>query len=257
VVSSDYARNRAFVDDTLGLAGDPAAVYDKGDATCRRLLAFAFFRRILVHELPASVPPPERRVLEVGLMEPYDQFYDPEVIKAADEWAELHLPGEGQVSHGPGSTVASLNLGTQGYLLVLFKNVTPKAQALRFALSSAEPGWVGEGPGEALRDVRGPVQRGTWSMRTSRTSQMKRTLVAEYEAGETARGLARKYGLHRTTVVRKLRQAGVNTGQRKLSSAFDLVAEIHALREQGMSLRGIANRVGASRSSVHRLLADN
>jgi DNA-binding IclR family transcriptional regulator len=84
---------------------------------------------------------------------------------------------------------------------------------------------------------------------------MGRTLVGEYEAGETAGGLARKHGLHQSTVVRKLMQAGVSTGQRKLSDSRELVAEMQQLREQGLSLRAIAERVGVSHPSVHRLLA--
>jgi DNA-binding transcriptional regulator LsrR (DeoR family) len=84
---------------------------------------------------------------------------------------------------------------------------------------------------------------------------MKRALVGEFEAGETARGLARKHGLHRSTVVRRLRQAGVETGQRKISSSRELVSEVQELRGQGLSLRQIAKEVGISHPSVHRLLA--
>jgi lambda repressor-like predicted transcriptional regulator len=134
-------------------------------------------------------------------------------------------------------------------------NVAPKVRALRTALSESESEGAVESLGDVLEDARGPIQRGTWSMRTSRTSQIGRTLVVEYEAGATARGLARKHGLHRSTVVRKLRQAGVSTGQRKLSASHELVAEIQELREQGLSLRAISRRVGVSHPSVHRLLA--
>ncbi|MDR2379721.1 MAG: helix-turn-helix domain-containing protein [Bifidobacteriaceae bacterium] len=91
-------------------------------------------------------------------------------------------------------------------------------------------------------------------MRTSRTSQFGRTLAGAYGAGETARGLARKHGLHRSTVVRKLRRSGVSTGQRTLSASYELVAEIRQLRERGLSLRAIAKQVGVSHPSVHRLL---
>jgi IS30 family transposase len=139
-------------------------------------------------------------------------------------------------------------------LLVQFQNVAPKARALRTALSEAESEWVAEGHDEAVGDVRGPIRRGTWSVRTSRTSQMGRTLVDQYEAGETARGLARKHGLHRSTVARKLRRAGVPTGQRKLSASHELVAEIAELRDRGLSLREIGKRVGISHPSVHRLM---
>jgi DNA-binding transcriptional regulator LsrR (DeoR family) len=83
---------------------------------------------------------------------------------------------------------------------------------------------------------------------------MRVILADEYAAGETARGLARKHGLHRTTVVRRLRQAGVETGQRRLSDSPELVAEVNQLRAQGLSLRAIAERAQISHPSVHRLL---
>jgi DNA-binding CsgD family transcriptional regulator len=142
----------------------------------------------------------------------------------------------------------------KGYLLVQFQNVAPKAKALRIALLGPESGWAASAPGEIVEDLRGPIQRGTWTMRTSRTSHMERTLVAEYEAGETVWGLARKHGMHRSTVVRKLRGAGVTTGQRRLSDSYELVTEVKELREQGLSLRAIAKRAGISYPSVQRLL---
>ena len=79
-------------------------------------------------------------------------------------------------------------------------------------------------------------------------------LVAEYQGGETVRGLARKHGLHRGTIGRRLRGAGVATGQRKLSTDFVLVRKVRTLRDMGWSVRRIANEVGVSHQSVLRLL---
>ena len=114
VVSSHYARNRTFVEDSLGLSGDPALLNAEADATCKRLLAWAFFRKILVHELPATVPPQERRKLEVTLHAPFDHFHDPGVIEHSEKWADQHLLSGGEVKWGPGSTVSRLNLGPEG-----------------------------------------------------------------------------------------------------------------------------------------------
>ena len=81
-------------------------------------------------------------------------------------------------------------------------------------------------------------------------------IVVDLEAGESVRGIARKYHLHRSTVVRSLRKAGVPpirpVGVTRQSS---LVEEAHRLRGDGLSLRKIAAQMGVSHPTVHRLLA--
>jgi lambda repressor-like predicted transcriptional regulator len=255
VVSSDYARNRAFVDDALGFAGDPATVYREGDATCKRLLAFAFFCKILVHELPPTVPPPERRVLEVSLMEPYDQFYSPEVAEAADKWADQHLPAEGQASHGPGSTVASLNLGPLGPFRHWDSNVNPWVGKVRMYLSDGVSGISVEVVDEAETDARGPMAGPTETATTSVTPEVAALIVTDLEAGESVRGIARKYHLHRSTVTRNLRKAGVPPIQTTgVTKQPNLIKEANRLRREGLSLRQIAKEMGVSHPTVHRLL---
>jgi lambda repressor-like predicted transcriptional regulator len=78
--------------------------------------------------------------------------------------------------------------------------------------------------------------------------------VAEFEAGASGRELARKHGLHRTTVTRTLREAGVSSGQRTLGSLPDLVTECRSLRDSGATLRAIGTAVGISHQSVMRVL---
>jgi lambda repressor-like predicted transcriptional regulator len=80
--------------------------------------------------------------------------------------------------------------------------------------------------------------------------------LAEFESGESIRGLARQHKLHRTTVIRSLRRAGV-APQRTVAVTQrpELVKEVHRLREKGLSLREIASEVGVSHPSVHRVLA--
>ena len=62
--------------------------------------------------------------------------------------------------------------------------------------------------------------------------------MAEYEAGGTARGLARKHGLRRTTVVRVLGQAGIKTGQRRLFNSNDSVVEVPRTSRTGAVAEG-------------------
>jgi len=80
-------------------------------------------------------------------------------------------------------------------------------------------------------------------------------LEAEFEAGVSCSELARRHVIHKMTVVRQLRRAGVDTKCRSLASSSELVSRVQELGEQGLSERRIAKAVGVSSSSVHRLLA--
>jgi|GEM_PF-3985985 len=57
------------------------------------------------------------------------------------------------------------------------------------------------------------------------------------------------------TVVHQLRRAGIDTKRWPLASSNELVSRVQELVGQGCSERQIAQAVGVSRSSVHRLLA--
>jgi DNA invertase Pin-like site-specific DNA recombinase len=80
-------------------------------------------------------------------------------------------------------------------------------------------------------------------------------LVTEFEAGESIRGLARKHKLHRTTVIRSLRRAGIPPlCPTSAAKKPELVGEAHRLREDGLTLRKIAEVMGVSHPTVYRLL---
>jgi hypothetical protein len=79
-------------------------------------------------------------------------------------------------------------------------------------------------------------------------------IVTDLEAGESVRGIARKYHLHRSTVVRNLRKAGVAPQRPEgVAGRPELVAEARRLRGEGLSLRGIANVTADTRHPLRRL----
>jgi DNA-binding IclR family transcriptional regulator len=81
-------------------------------------------------------------------------------------------------------------------------------------------------------------------------------LLAEFDDGESIRGLARKHKLHRNTVIRSLRKAGVPPQRpTSVTERPELVREASRLREEGLPLRKIGQVMGLSHPSVHRLLA--
>ena len=81
------------------------------------------------------------------------------------------------------------------------------------------------------------------------------SLKAHHEDGRSCASLAREHGLDKMTVIRTLREAGVETIRRPVRGSTELASRVRGLRENGLSERGIAAAVGVSRSSVHRLLA--
>ncbi len=137
-------------------------------------------------------------------------------------------------------------------------NLNPRVETLRSRW--AERGFAGEGCGSSLfsgtfRDARGGVTGRTGTARTSVTPKLARRMVEEYEAGESARILAERYGVHPATVWRQLAKAGVETGRRSMADDAVLLLKVRALRDAGLTLRQIATQVGASHSRIHRLLA--
>jgi DNA-binding transcriptional regulator LsrR (DeoR family) len=82
-------------------------------------------------------------------------------------------------------------------------------------------------------------------------------MVAAYQGGATAATVAARFGVHRSTVLRKLRAARMDRKLRNVGDDSELVARIRCLRGAGMSLRRIAAEVGVSHPSVHRLLVSN
>ncbi|MDR1442111.1 MAG: helix-turn-helix domain-containing protein [Bifidobacteriaceae bacterium] len=108
---------------------------------------------------------------------------------------------------------------------------------------------------EAETDTRWPMAGRNETATTSITPELAALILADLEAGESVRGIARKYHLHRSTVTRNLRKAGVAPIQTTgVTKQPNLVKEANLLREQGLSLRKIAEAMGLSHPTVHRLL---
>jgi DNA-binding NarL/FixJ family response regulator len=127
---------------------------------------------------------------------------------------------------------------------------------VRLYLSDGVSGISVEVVDEPDFDVRGPVAGPIETATTSITPQLAQMIVGDLEAGESVRGIARKYHLHRSTVVRNLRKAGVPPIQPVGATRKPaLVNEANRLRREGLSLRKIAEQMGLSHPSVHRLLS--
>lgn len=78
-------------------------------------------------------------------------------------------------------------------------------------------------------------------------------LVADYDAGLSVRGLAKKYGIHRGTVSAHLRRR--NVALHRPGLGVDDRAEAVRLFRAGVSMRGaIARRLGVGRSPVRAAL---
>jgi DNA invertase Pin-like site-specific DNA recombinase len=121
--------------------------------------------------------------------------------------------------------------------------------------SNGTSGWDGVGQDGLLKDVRGEVVVHDVQPRTSLSPENAARLLAEFQSGESIRGLARKHKLHRTTVIRSLRRAGVPPLQpTSVTKKAELVWEAQRLRKEGLTLRKIAEAMGVSHPTVHRLL---
>ncbi|MDR1442202.1 MAG: helix-turn-helix domain-containing protein [Bifidobacteriaceae bacterium] len=80
---------------------------------------------------------------------------------------------------------------------------------MRLYLSDGISGISVEVVEEAETDARGPMAGPNETAATSITPELAALILADLEAGESVRRIARKYHLHRSTVTRNLRKAGV------------------------------------------------
>ena len=79
------------------------------------------------------------------------------------------------------------------------------------------------------------------------TSSEVDALVTAYLEGERVEDLADRYGIHRSTVMAKLRRAGVP----KYSGwSDDTTAEARRLYEAGLSITEISERTGRARTTI-------
>lgn len=99
--------------------------------------------------------------------------------------------------------------------------------------------------GVKIRKPGGPGRR------SPRTAERDAAMVAEYEAGASAREIARKYGVTETLVHKKIRDAGVSTRLKKIDAA-----KVAEMRGAGMTARQIAAELGCSEVTVYAKLKE-
>ena len=105
-----------------------------------------------------------------------------------------------------------------------------------------------------VRDARGSLVRRIETAQTFLTPSEVDRLVADYHAGTTVQGLAKKYGIHRATVSAHLSRR--NTPRRHHGLDVNEEAEAVVLYREGFSLRAIARRMGVDRRLVRLAIVD-
>ncbi|MDR2565243.1 MAG: hypothetical protein LBC97_04125, partial [Bifidobacteriaceae bacterium] len=237
---------------------DPQALYDRSNADTRRMANQVFFKRLYITERAEGAPPRAVHGVEAALLYPWDEFCDPAVQAEAEQWAAAQPQVLEQSKRGRQIAVQTgncLNLPRLGCLARRPLNIAPKGFVLYNRWSARVSGWESGGSDWRLEDVRGEVADPNGPSRTFLRAPLVADLACEYVAGGTVRGLARKHGIARSTVRRKLVRAGVEPSQRRLAMSEPLMRTIRSLRDEGWTLRQIADEVGVSHPSVHRLLA--
>ena len=123
-------------------------------------------------------------------------------------------------------------------------NLTPLLQRLDATTQAAE-----------IHDVRGPAKPAVAIKRVRRLNDAERAeLIEHYRSGLTVYQLADKYGIHRHTVSKHLRDAGVRL--RLDGMAPKQIDEAVQLYNSGLSLARIAELFGVTASTVHKRLRE-
>jgi DNA-binding CsgD family transcriptional regulator len=252
ILSEDYTECRRFVDDALYLAGNPVALCDRSNADTRRLANQVFFKKLFIMEDMVGTPPHPEHHVESKLQYPFDiltrEDVQQEALKmVAEKGCYTYRSDAGSVAH-------CFSLTRLGSFRRVLKNLNPRIEELQKRLSSSGSEWQGDAGDWRLKYTRGELAGRTGKEKTPVTPGVSACLAEEYTAGASAAALARKYGMHKSTVWRHLARTGVETGQHFLTKNERLIAEVHALRAAGLTLRRIAAQTGVSRPSVLRLL---
>lgn len=99
-----------------------------------------------------------------------------------------------------------------------------------------------------IEDVRGPVAESSLRPQTRLSVPKRAALAEEYAKGVSIDELARRFGIHRTTVHRFAAQAGVAVRRRGLDEPGR--REAARLYEQGMTLEEVATELGVGKEVV-------
>jgi len=255
ILSNDYTENRRYLDDCLGLTANPKALYEQSNPDTRRLANQVFFNKLFIDETSVGTPPKAHHQIRAELDYPFDELTNPTVAQEAQKMVEAGLTNPNDTPADPGSVVACLNLGHLGSLSGHFYNITPRLKTLVGRWLGGMHGWRHRAYVDPIADVRGEFQNPLGRTQTFLDAALVDSLKAHHENGRSCASLAREHSLHKMTVIRTLREAGVETRRPPLRESTDLASRVRGLHEDGLSERRIAVAVGVSRSSVHRLLA--
>jgi DNA-directed RNA polymerase specialized sigma24 family protein len=107
---------------------------------------------------------------------------------------------------------------------------------------------------ESAESVRGAVLADTVRCFRSLDHDDRAELVTSYQAGATVHELATKFGIHRHTVSKHLRTAGVRLRLDGLN--LDQIDQAEQLYCSGLSLARIADRLGVTANTVHARLRE-
>lgn len=101
---------------------------------------------------------------------------------------------------------------------------------------------------EPIVDERGPVAEDSEQSQTRLNASNRAALVAAYAEGAPVKVLAKRFGVHRTTVMEIARRAGIDRRRPGLSKSGRV--EATRLYESGLSLARVAAKLGVSDDSV-------
>ncbi len=108
--------------------------------------------------------------------------------------------------------------------------------------------WKHQGVSEPRREPKKPTLRAQRRLTAKQVEQ----LIAGYKAGSTVYQLADEFGCDRTTVSKKLKDAGITL--RRTPPAEEQIDEMVRLYESGLSLERTGERVGFSAHTVLKYL---
>ena len=99
-----------------------------------------------------------------------------------------------------------------------------------------------------LSDERGPVREKSRQSQTRLSSSIRAEVLEGYVTGTPVRVLARRYGVHRSTVREIARRAGVQP--RRMAPTEEVQAEAARLYMEGLTLAQVSKCLGISDESV-------
>ena len=105
-----------------------------------------------------------------------------------------------------------------------------------------------------LSDRRGPVREKSRQSQTRLSASIRAEVLEGYAAGTPVQALARRFGVHRSTVREIARRAGVQP--RRMAPTEGVRAEAARLYMEGLTLAQVSQRLGINDDSVRAAVLD-